>query len=359
MEQAFFEEAVGAEEPPDPVDEAPVPTLEVTMEEKDVLEEVAIREPPPPETSDVASGVLPPRAVRPLSDMEGFVPFDVQDLDQGVEPLELPEGELTEEEKRQILARLGSVRIAELESRIRETYEEVRRRSGENESITTDSFNKLLKARDIVLRRDALKIAQAEYYVEQVRARMKRVTESDAAAKKYQWRILAWGLAWGAVFLTVLILLNQSWFHELVVPPEGIALVDMEVFFSAMLWGGIGGVVAVLYSLFKHVGLRDFDPQFNISYVGKPFLGLVLGATVYMIFNLVIRTLGILPAGLEGMEGATAPAVAPGVMYLMAWACGFKENRIFDLIDRVMKRIFSGEEETPPTPPAEPLAPVS
>jgi hypothetical protein len=278
--------------------------------------------------------------------------FDIQDLEEGVEPLELPEGELTEEEERQILARLGDARIARLDRGIRETYEEVRRRAGENESITTDAFNKLLKARDIVLRRDASRIAQAEYYVEQVRARMKRVAESDTAAKKYQWRILIWGLIWCAVYLTVLILLNQSWFHNMVVPPEGITLVDMDIFLSAMLWGGIGGVVAVLYSLFKHVGRRDFDPKFNISYIGKPFLGLILGATVFMIFNLLIRALGILPAGLEGIEEATAPAVAPGVIYLMAWVCGFKENRIFDLLDRVMKRIFSSGEPAPPTPPA-------
>jgi hypothetical protein len=279
--------------------------------------------------------------------------FDIQDLEEEVEPLELPEVELTEEEKQRILARLGDARIARLERGIREAYEEVRRRAGENESITTDAFNKLLKAQDIVLRRDASRIAQAEYYVEQVRARMKRVAESDTAAKKYQWRILLWGLIWCAVYLTVLILLNQSWFHNIVIPPEEIALVDMEVFLSAMLWGGIGGVVAVLYSLFKHVGRRDFDPKFNISYIGKPFLGLILGATVYMIFNLLIRALGILPAGLEEIEGTAAPAVAPGVIYLMAWACGFKENRIFDLLDRVMKRIFSGGESAPPTPPAE------
>jgi hypothetical protein len=354
MEQAFFEEAMGAEEPPDPVDEAPVPTLEVTMEEKDVLEEVAINEPPPPEASDVASGVLPPRSARPLPDMGDLeaMRFDVQDSEEKVEPLELPEEELTEEENQQILARLGNARIARLERSIRETYEEVRRRAGENDSITTESFNMLLKAQNIVLHRDASKIAQAEYYVEQVRARMKRVAESDAAAKKYQWWILVWGLVWGAVYMTALVLLNQSWFHDIVVPSEDIALVDMEVFLSAMLWGGIGGVVAVLYSLFKHVGRRDFDPQYNISYIGKPFLGIVLGATVYMIFNLVIRTLGILPAGVEGVEGTATPDVAPGVIYLMAWACGFKENRIFDLLDRVMKRIFSGEESAPPTPPA-------
>ncbi|MFN2244690.1 MAG: hypothetical protein ACK2U2_20530, partial [Anaerolineae bacterium] len=125
-------------------------------------------------------------------------------------------------------------------------------------------------------------------------------------------------------------------------------VVDMDVFLTTMVWGGIGGVVSVLYSLFKHVGQRDFDAHYNLSYLGKPFLGLILGATVYMVFNLVLRTLGILPAGLEGLEGVadTAVTVAPGVLYLIAWASGFKENTIFELVDRTMKRVLGSQQES-------------
>ena len=114
---------------------------------------------------------------------------------------------------------------------------------------------------------------------------------------------------------------------------------------STIVWGGIGGVVAVLYSLFKHVGQRDFDSHFGLSYIGKPFLGLIIGATVYMAFSLVIRTLGIWPAGVDETGQVALPTVAPGVMYLVAWVSGFKENRIFDLMDRTMKRTFGGEDE--------------
>jgi hypothetical protein len=205
----------------------------------------------------------------------------------------------------------------------------------------------LLKARDIVLRRDAPRLAQAEYYVELVKTRLMRATESESAAKKYKWPILGWGLLWCVVYLAALILLGQDWVQNYIAPSGGAnSFLDMVVLLSAMVWGGIGGVVAVLYSLFKHVGQRDFDTQYNLSYVGKPFLGLVLGATAYIVSYLAIKLLGILPGGPEGVGGPTAPGVAPGVIYLVAWASGFKENRIFDLVDRVMKRIFSGEGAT-------------
>jgi hypothetical protein len=233
----------------------------------------------------------------------------------------------------------------ELEKAIDEAYREVRLKISSSESIATDCYNKLLKARDIVVRRDAAMIAQAEYYIELVHARLKRAADSDAAARKYQWPILFWGLFWCAAFLALLILLNETWFQDIIASYGlGITWVEMDIFLSTMVWGGIGGVVAVLYSLFKHVGQRDFDTHYNLSYLGKPFLGLILGATTFMVYNLVLRTLGIFPLGMDENEQVTLTSAAPGVMYLMAWAGGFKENQIFSLVDRIMKRLFGGGE---------------
>jgi hypothetical protein len=350
METAFLEEAMGAEEPPEPVTELPIPTMEEMMEEEDLSEEFAIFEPPPPEISDIAAGVVPPRSIRPLGAIEDLGSLRTADVQEGageVEAYELPDLALTDEERSAILTRLGDEQIQELDEEISRTYDQVLNKVGENEGLATECYNQLLKARDIVLRRDAARIAQAEYYVEQVRALLKRASESEAGAKKYAWWIAGWGLFWFAAYITVLILLNYDWFRNAVAPTvsEG-SPIDMNVFLPAMVWGGIGGVAAVFYSLFKHVGLRDFDSQYNLSYVGKPFLGVILGATVYMIVHLMIMVLGILPAGLaEGAEGYQTPFLVPWIIYITAWACGFKENRIFDLVDRLMKRIFSGGED--------------
>jgi len=302
-------------------------------------QEEAMYEPPPPQVSDLTGGVLPPKPER----------LDIQEPEDKVEPIELPDRQLTEEERAQILAWLGDQRIQKLESAIDEAYEDVRVKVADNADIATDCYNKLLRARDVLVRRDVARIAQAEYYLEMVRGRLKRVVESDAAAQKYQWRILVWGLFWFAALLALLIMLNDSWFRQFLLPPNtDNSFIDVDVFFSTMIWGGIGGVISVLYSLFKHVGRRDFDVHYNLSYIGKPFLGAILGATVYMVFNLLIRSLGILPLGLDAGGQVSTPSLAPGLMYLMAWATGFKENRIFDLVDR---QFFSGEKATEPTLP--------
>jgi hypothetical protein len=355
MELAFYDEAVAAEEPPEPVAEAPIPTLEETMEEKQADEQVTLNQPPPPETADVSGDVLPPRPRRTffaLGDMNSIATSsDIQSSDGGrVKELELPDRNLTEEEKQKLLARLGADRFQQLDEEISKMYDQVVTRVGENQDLATECFNQLLKARDIVINQDVTKIPQAEYAVEQVRARLKRATESEAGAKKYAWWIASWGLFWFLIFIGVLIALNYTWFQQRIVPSVASNTpVDMVIFLPAMVWGGIGGVAAVFYSLFKHVGLRDFDTQYNLSYVGKPFLGVILGATVYMIIHLMIMTLGILPVGLAPSgETVSTPTVAPWIIYLLAWACGFKENRIFDLVDRVIKQIFSGRESAAP-----------
>ncbi len=357
-ETALFHEAMVAEEPSDPAVEDISPPPEVTMEEQELQEEVAISA-PPPEEEEVSEDLLPARTVTgyfDMGDLEPLATYDVQEPEEEVEPLELPEMDLSPEEEEKLLRRWGAARLREMEEEIAKTYEQVLSKVGENEDIATDCYNKLLKARDILMRREAARLPQAEYYLAQVRARLKRATESEVKAKKYAWKITAWGFLWVIVFLGALITLNLT---EVIASANSLwglqADIEIGIFLSAMLWGGLGGVVAVWYSLFKHVGRRDFDSQYNLSYVGKPFLGLVLGATVYMLFHLMM-TLGILPAGLQQEGGDSLALVTPWIIYPVAWAAGFKENRIFDLVDRVMKRIFSGEEkeEIEAPPPLEP-----
>ncbi len=350
MESALLEEAMGAGESRESAEGLAEPTLEVAMEEQNLMEQAALYEPPPPEVNDVTNGVLPPRRDRGVfaPGEAGTAPADIQAPEERVERLELPDRDLTEEEREQLLARLGNVRIQELDKEVDEMYDQVLATVGDNEQIATACYNELLKARDIILRRDAVKLPQVEYYIGQVRARLKRATDSEAAAKKYAWRIAAWGLFWFFVYTAVLILLSVDRFQEIIAPvSSGNLPLNMAIFLPAMIWGGIGGVAAVFYSLFKHVGGRDFDSQYNLSYMGKPFLGVILGATVYMVVHVLILALGIMPVGLLGTEEVSALVVMPWLIYLLAWACGFRENRIFDLIDRVIKQVFGGGETTP------------
>ena len=84
----------------------------------------------------------------------------------------------------------------------------------------------------------------------------------------------------------------------------------------------------------------------------KLFAGLGLGDSKVELLVLYVLT-ATAAIVLMDLHWLVALSVAPGVMYLMAWASGFKENRIFDLVDRVMKRLFSGGESSEEDSPEE------
>jgi hypothetical protein len=255
---------------------------------------------------------------------------------------------LTREEEDELAARYGPERIQELAAEIDRLYEEVRSEVGASKEISTWCFNLLLEAKDIIVRYDVARLPKAEYNVEQVRARLERAAESQTWAHKHAWWITGWGFVWGVIFLGALVVLSLGWLGQITPQTSARqAYVDPVIFLQAMVWGGIGGVVAIWYSLFKHVSNRDFDIQYGLSYVTKPFFGLILGGTVYMVVQLLILSLGISPLLLP--EGLSNSTIAPWLVYLMAWVCGFNEARIFGLVDGVMKRTLTGQEATSTT----------
>ena len=273
--------------------------------------------------------------------------WDMQAPEEEVEPVELPETPLPVGEEEELTQAAGD-RFTKLNAEIDAVYEQVLNEVGDNEAIATECYNALLKARNIVLRRDVSRLAQAEYYVGLARARLKRASASAVGARRNAWWIFAWGLLWGMIYAASVILLDSAYVQDAIALLNlRNSVIDPKVLLPAMVWGGIGGVLAIWYSLFKHVSARDFDGHYNISYLGKPFFGLVLGATVYMIVSLLVTSLGIWPSGMtSSVTGAAVPMVTPWIIYFVAMVAGFKENRVFGLIDQIMKWIFPQREVT-------------
>lgn len=352
-EAALLEEARLGEQLPDRRDEQSTSTAEAPRDSLTWSETEVLYRSPPPEISDVAESVLPPRPSRLTLDLAEpeSAPADIQAPVDPEPPHELPYRELAKDETDELLAHYGEDRMRALVDEIDATYDQVLNEVGENKEISTKCFNQLLKARDIVLRREVSRFPQAEYYIEQVRARLKRAAASRTAARRHAWWIILWGFFWGIVFIGALVVLSLGWFDAWLAQYDlSQPAVDPGILLPAMLWGGIGGVVSVWYSLFRHVGLRDFDPQYKLAYVGKPFLGLILGGTIYMVVQLLILSLGIWPSSLEAMSNQLgSPTIAPWIIFLFAWLCGFNESRILDLVNQIVKRLFSGQSGTPAT----------
>ena len=110
------------------------------------------------------------------------------------------------------------------------------------------------------------------------------------------------------------------------------------------MWGGIGGAVGALYSLWWHVADRqDFDRQFVLWYIVQPIMGMVLGGIIYL----------AIASGFLVLQATPAPA-SPGnvgswlMPSLVACVAGFRQNFVYEVLNRVIAAFLpkTGETDT-------------
>jgi hypothetical protein len=376
--------------PPAPVVVRPVPVLPPSPEfAPPAPAALPLPEPPPPSPAAVppppaevppppalAVAVEPPSTVTGAPDLSAprpprYIQMAAADFDLLAEEvtadaaaaalLGVPEGVRLTPEQRTELLRRRSVQedLAELDRAINAQYDRI---LSENVSVNkgiTDWCQKLLaQARIIVLNRQVDRLALAEWYVEQVRARLDRANESRKQANLWAVPITIWGVIWFGIF--VYLIFNPLFFWQLLrLPAEAgsDAFLVPQVFLRSLFFGGIGGVAAVFYHLFKYMQDRSFDSQYVLSYAAKPFMGMILGSMVYLTIFVVMRVLGLAPGGLqqEGTQTVT-DVMYTAILFFVALASGFKENLAFDLLSRVVKSVLGTGEEKEESPIPSPEA---
>jgi hypothetical protein len=239
-------------------------------------------------------------------------------------------------------------KLVELNRAIQAEYDRILRDNvSANRAITDWCHGLLAEARVIVTYRELGNLARAEWCVEQVRARLDRA-ELSAEQGRMPLLITIWGILWFFPFvylifapLTVLTLFGLSGLNDAFIRPE--------VFLRALFFGGLGGVAAIFYHLFKYVRDRSFDRQYVLSYFGKPFMGMILGALMYLGVFAAMRVLGLTPVGLAVSESEMLTQMLyMALLYVGALAVGFKENQAFGLLNRTVTRLLGGNDGTSP-----------
>jgi hypothetical protein len=273
----------------------------------------------------------------------------------------IPQGvTLTPEQRAQQLRR-PSVRkkLVDLDRAIAGQYDRILQQDvSVNKPITDWCQNMLAEARTIVLNLQVENLAKAEWDVEQVRARLDRADESQRQSRVMAWPIMIWGLAWFLIF--VYLLFNPAFIMRVLsidTTSFSDAFLVPAIFLRALFFGGVGGVAAVFYHLFKYVRERSFDSQYALSYVGKPFMGMILGSMVYLMVFVVMKVLGFAPPGLNSTTGSVTDVVYTAFLFFVAMAAGFKENLAFNMLNRLIKTVLGDEQ--PPEQGSAPPEPAS
>lgn len=311
----------------------------------------------PPSTVTGAPDLSVPRSPRYIQMVSGDFDLMEEDLPPEAAAAALIGApgpvELTEEQREELLRRRSVQEdMAKLDKAIDGQYDRILRDNvSVNKWITDWCHNLLAEARNIVLHRQVENLAKAEWNVQQVRARLDRAEESEKKALRYAWPITIWGVIWFGIF--VFLIFDPGFLLQILgIPETSDPFLVPEIFLRTLFFAGIGAVAAVFYHLFKYVQERSFDSQFGLSYVSKPFMGMILGSMIYLTIFVVTRALQIAPAGLAvGDTTAVTDVMYLALLYFIAMAAGFKENVAFDLLNRVIKSVLGGGEEEPSAPP--------
>ena len=246
--------------------------------------------------------------------------------------------ERTEDQKTIMIQRLDTVFDQgwqkALHQQIDDLYKQVATEFSSPPENAERALSLLREARQVLLETPE-EYVSAEYRTMQVRAMLDRVRESRKQSGHYGPRILAYETGWLVLFLAGLIFAAPLTRWITLIAQTGVgneaALLSIYPILNTMVWGGIGGVVGALYSLWWHISeQQDFDRHYLTWYLVQPLLGLVLGGIVFL---LMAGGFLLLQVNLQDPNAATAARLLP---YLTAVLAGFRQNFVYEQFNRLM-----------------------
>ena len=302
--------------------------------------------PPPPQLTSDSASVL--QSGVQIQSIAGVVtdgsPVSARDI--------LPEDALTktgghklEVEKREKLERdeaatekilkyIGPERRKQLDDEIMDMYSVVADELSDNKEDVGFALKTLREAQDIVIE-DPSQYDEALYRVSVVRTML--VRKQNLRRWSYTWGMFVffYALVWLIVFVAGIYYVDPS-------PGDADLSAGAAAIRSAWLSclaGGIGGVMAILYSLSWRVAIKhEFDRQYIMKYLVQPVMGFVLGAVIFFITSagfLAFNTADVASGESVFLGGPTLVALT----LLLGFIAGFRQRVVYFMIDRIVQKI--------------------
>ncbi len=217
--------------------------------------------------------------------------------------------------------------IRQLNARIDELYRRIAAGAIPDPGTAEQALAWLKQAREALTAPDGYD--EAEYYYSLAQTRYAIARRLWRWSYTYGLFVFLWGLAWLGFYLWSLTM--GRGYSARVVPP------GYEGIWEPIMWGGLGGVCGIFYSLYWHVAIkRDFDRQYVMWYLVQPILGSMIGMIIYMIVTVGFLTI----------QGTPTPA-NPLFMYLLAFIAGFRQRFFLELIDRIVQTFTPNPRSNP------------
>lgn len=322
-----------------------IEAIAAALPEEGSLRPEAVPETPPESVRDVAvstTGDVTPVRLRPGGTLLEH-PMEVDVTPPGPPPAEGPSlsepvAAAAAAPKEVVQKYLSPAKQQELHTEIERLFNEVPRVLPNHSRLIDEAFQTLHTARTILLTAPE-RFPEAEYRINQVRALVTRYRQAEEWGRIYGSRILVYELVWLVALLGSFIALQLgqtrlvAWITGLIGPGADTTFTSVTVpFLTALIWGGIGGIVGALYSLWWHVAqLQDFDKRYTMWYLIQPIMGIVLGGLVFLIIGTGFLVLqGTVPTA----ESARGIQMFPP---LVAALGGFRQKFVYELLERIVR----------------------
>jgi hypothetical protein len=244
--------------------------------------------------------------------------------------------------ERTVLSRLGEERQSNLLNEIDTLVVEAAQILSVDKGLD-EALNLLREARDISIERPR-QFDQAEYRVAKARAMLERKQNISRWSLIYGYPVLLYDVVWFLLLLGSLLFDRSLAVFIANVTGATPASFSMEYIFplwNTMAWGGIGGVVGSLYSLYWHAAVeQDFDKQYLMWYIVQPIMGIILGGIVYLIIASGLYSVQVLAGQVGTFEQAAQAMANPAVKAfhsVVACVSGFRQRFVYEMLDRVVQ----------------------
>ena len=234
---------------------------------------------------------------------------------------------------------VGRERRENLDMEIERLYNEVAKDLSVNRDDAEYALRTLSEAQDIVLE-DTRQYDEALYRVAVVKTMLAR--KRNLRRWSYTWGVAVffYAVIWLAAFIAGFVATDMLR-ATLGDSSEGLMAIR-SAWFSALA-GGIGGIIGIFYSLYWHVAMKqDFDRQYVMYYLVQPIMGFILGALIHFI---LVAGFLVFRINEQAVDTLTALGVVIG------FTAGFRQRVVFEMIDRLVKRLLPRSEDEPDAKP--------
>ena len=235
--------------------------------------------------------------------------------------------------EQEVIDYVGPRRRQELWAEIDELYGEVPAVLCTDEK-QADALELLQQAQNILMEKPR-QFDVARYKVGQVQSLITRRVNTVRWTNTYGWGMLAYEMLW-FVGLSLAILYAPLVARTIEgLTGQGTSFITVSELWSTAAWGGIGGMLGALYSLYWHAAkIKDFDKQYVMWYVVQPVIGVVIGGLVYVIIGA-----GFFAA--LGQATAGGPTILSLFPYAVASIAAFRQRFILEIVDRIIQFLTS------------------